>query len=73
MFKLFRSSEICGEEVWFQMIRVRYLRRWKNEGRVPTPVYHFYPNGKAEDKGYTLAEGLKRFPENKYEWVEIRE
>lgn len=55
------------------MQRVRYLRRWKNEGRVPTPVYHFYPNGKAEDKGYTLAEGLKRFPENKYEWVEIRE
>lgn len=55
------------------MKRVRYIRSWNNEGKFPTPIYHFYPNGKAEDKGYTLAVGLKRFPEKHYEWVEIKE
>lgn len=55
------------------MQRIRYLIRWDNVKRNPTPIYHFYPNGKAEDEGYTLAEGLKRFPESKYEWVKINE
>lgn len=55
------------------VLRVRYLRRWNNEGKTPVPIYHFYPKGKAEDKGYTLSEGLKRFPESEYKWVEIKE
>lgn len=55
------------------MQRIRYLLRWNNAYKIPLPTYHFYPNGKAEAKGYTLAEGLKRFPENKYEWVKIDE
>lgn len=55
------------------MQRVRYLIRWNNEQRNPVPTYHFYPKGKAEDKGYALAEGLRRFPETKYEWVKINE
>ena len=55
------------------MRRIRVLRRWDNDKERPTPVYYFYPKGKAEDKGYTLSEGLRRFPETKWHWVMINE
>lgn len=55
------------------MRRIRVLRRWDNDKERPTPIYYFYPKGKAEDKGYTLSEGLRRFPETKWHWVMINE
>lgn len=55
------------------MRRVRYLLRWNNDAKIPIPLYFFYPKGKVEEKGYTLPEGLKRYPESQYEWVKIDE
>jgi len=55
------------------MRKIRYLLRWNNEGKFPTPLYHFYPKGKAEEKGYSLSEGLRRFPENRFTWERISE